>query len=399
MPALGASAKTGVINGLVVPAFSPIEGELMTLSAEYRRRESEAGNDRLLLWLLGSLGLHLLLLLFWLLRFWAWPVTPPEQETIEFTIVDPSDILPPEDTELRANNNALDGGEARPEPPSAGRPAASAAPPPAPPAPPQTAPQPPAQPPQPPIQAAPPVPVTPPEPPAPAPPEPEPEPLPQDTIAQAPVPPAPTPRPTPVPTPRPTPAPTPRPTPRPTARPTPAPISTPAPAAPSSRQSNLNQIAAAPSPPTPPAPQTRQSAASQLGPPIAASSRGSGGSAASGPLNPSQSAARPPSVAARAEVDWGPYLARLQRAIERHWIPGQSNSSRRTVVLFTIARNGQISNLRLAQSSGNQQTDSAAISAVQLAAPLEPLPTAFQGTNIDIHFTFDLTVSRGVFIN
>ena len=398
----------------------------MALSAEYRRREEARRNERLWFWFLVSVGAHLFVLLALLLSNILIPTPPPEQDRIEFTIVDPNEIEPP-DTELRANNNSEDGGEATPEETSAGRPSSSAAPPVANQAPPQPAPAPPPPPPAPPAPvqqaAAPPAPVIPPKPvetvppPPPAPPAPDPEPLPEREIAQAPVVPAPTPRPTPVPTPPPTPRPTLPPTPRPTLpptpRPTPPPISTPVPTPPpipQTRQPNSNELAAAfpsrpiappapprpPTPPQPPAPATRDSVASQLGGPISTNTnRGAGGTASSSALNPSRSATAPPSVAARAEVNWGPYLAQLQRAVEQHWIPGQSNSSRRTVVLFTIGRSGQVSNVRLAASSGNQQTDAAAISAVQIAAPFLPLPAAYDGSSIDIHFTFDLTVSGG----
>ncbi|MEM9535573.1 MAG: TonB family protein [Cyanobacteria bacterium P01_E01_bin.45] len=343
-------------------------------AAEYRRREQSQKDRRLLLWLLGSAlahGLGLLLLLLWFLFS---PSAPLPDEPVEFTIVDPSDFAPT-DAELQANNNSVDAGEADPtQDPNAGggnpvEGTQTQAPPPQPPQPQPVQPAPQQQ------AAAPPPPPEPVAPPEPAPPEPDPIPQ-QAEVPQAPPVPAPTPLPTPVPTPR----------------PTPPPISTPAP---QTRESNVDQLAALPQPlprqpaPTRPAP-TRDSAASQLGGPVSSNS-------ASGLTNPSQSGPGAPSVAANANLDWGPYLARLQQRVERRWIPGQSNTSRRSVVTFTVNRNGSVSNVRLASSSGNQQTDSAALTAIQQASPLEPLPAAFTGQSVDIHFTFDLNVAGGVF--
>ncbi len=161
---------------------------------------------------------------------------------------------------------------------------------------------------------------------------------------------------------------------------------------PSERASDFSQLA-----PASPAPAAqRPSDASQLGPPVTASaaSQGAGvqGSGASGLANPTQSDPNPPSVAARANVDWGPWLAALQRKVEQHWIPGQTGTSRRTVVIFTVGRAGDLQSMRLARTSGSQQTDDAALTAIQRAAPFLPLPEAYTGSSVTINFTFDINV-------
>jgi TonB family protein len=51
--------------------------------------------------------------------------------------------------------------------------------------------------------------------------------------------------------------------------------------------------------------------------------------------------------------------------------------------------------LDLVRSSGNQDTDQAAIDAVKRAAPFDPLPSDYRGTNVDIKFTFDINVFGG----
>ncbi|MEN9238040.1 MAG: energy transducer TonB [Thermostichus sp. DG_1_6_bins_120] len=368
---------------------------------EQRRREEEAGN---FFWMVAlSLLLHVLLLLGLLYLGRLWVIREPEQEAIEFILLDPEDLEPPEEADLVSDVDSRDGGERVEAPPSQGSPPQSQA------APPQEAPAPPPPQPQPP-QPEQPAPVPPPPAPAEvalATPTPTPPPTPTPTPTPTPAPPQPTATPTPAPPP-PTPVPTPIPTSTPTPvaaappatpPPTPPPTAEPLPVQPSERASDLSQLAPVPPAPQPlpeAAPAERPSDASQLGPPTSASapSNGAGvqGSGASGLANPIQSAPNPPSVAARANVDWGPWLAALQRKVEQNWIPGQTGTSRRTVVIFTVGRGGELQSLRLGRTSGSQQTDDAALQAIQRAAPFLPLPEAYEGSSVTINFTFDINV-------
>ncbi|MEN9271008.1 MAG: energy transducer TonB, partial [Thermostichales cyanobacterium HHBFW_bins_127] len=241
-----------------------------------------------------------------------------------------------------------------------------------------------------------------PPPPPPVPPPPPPRPV-ERSIAQATPQPTPTPAPPAPPVPRPSPAATPAPvsTPAPTPPTTPAPVAqapatspelSPVQPAPQQRPSDPNQLAAL-APAAPAAPSQRASDASQLGEVALSPSQGADGRTQSGLANPTQSAPGDrPSVAARADVDWGPYLARLQRRVERNWIPGQTGQSLRTVVIFSIGRNGELRNLRLGRSSGNSLTDEAALNAIQRSAPFEPLPSGYDGDSVQINFTFDINV-------
>ncbi|MGF1577621.1 MAG: TonB family protein, partial [Cyanophyceae cyanobacterium] len=148
----------------------------------------------------------------------------------------------------------------------------------------------------------------------------------------------------------------------------------------------------------PPAPaESRASDSSQLGPPIQASAASSGSSQGTtdslGLTSPSQPAPPgPPAVAARADVNWGPWLADLKRRVEGNWIPGQSGASRRTVVVFSVGRNGSLSNPRISRSSGHQPTDDAALQAISRASPYMALPAEYVGDAVQINFTFDINV-------
>ncbi len=91
---------------------------------------------------------------------------------------------------------------------------------------------------------------------------------------------------------------------------------------------------------------------------------------------------------ADAEVDFGPYMADLQRRIKRNWHPPIGNEERRVIVIFKIMRNGSVTRLRLDKPSQNLASDSAALEAVAHAAPVRPLPGG-SPADVDIQFTFD----------
>ncbi|MFN8656721.1 MAG: TonB family protein [Candidatus Obscuribacterales bacterium] len=125
---------------------------------------------------------------------------------------------------------------------------------------------------------------------------------------------------------------------------------------------------------------------------------GGGGSGEKG--NPDGNDNGRPSVAAQADVDFGPYMADLQRRIKRAWFPPKGNESKRVVVVFKIHKMGELSHLRIDHSSGVAVADQAALKAVENAAPFRPLPNGAPD-DVDIQFTFDYNVfgggGRGVF--
>ncbi|WP_375453161.1 TonB family protein, partial [uncultured Nostoc sp.] len=96
--------------------------------------------------------------------------------------------------------------------------------------------------------------------------------------------------------------------------------------------------------------------------------------------------------ASSQNIDITSYLNQLQQRVKQQWLPEVSQSSRRTVLNFTINRSGQLSNLELAQTSGFSLTDKAALNAIQRAAPFAPLPTGYTNNHIDIQFTFNINV-------
>lgn len=131
------------------------------------------------------------------------------------------------------------------------------------------------------------------------------------------------------------------------------------------------------------------------------SSRGSRGSGYStgggdpgnpGPGNPNGA----PGVDAIKEPDFGPYMRELQRKIKRNWHPPRGNESKRVVLLFKVSRDGRLLRLNIHKGSGAPEADDAALDAVRMSAPFRPLPPEYQGSDIDIQFTFDYNVFGGI---
>jgi TonB family protein len=100
---------------------------------------------------------------------------------------------------------------------------------------------------------------------------------------------------------------------------------------------------------------------------------------------------RPPSVAAQADINFGPYMSALQRKIKRSWKPPRGSESNRIVVTFVVLKNGRLADLKIIVSSPDPEANTAALKAVGAASPFDPLPPG-SGDSVDIEFTFDYNV-------
>lgn len=99
-------------------------------------------------------------------------------------------------------------------------------------------------------------------------------------------------------------------------------------------------------------------------------------------------------AASSPDVDFGPYMADLQRRIKKNWFPPKGQESRRVVVLFKVKPNGSLgTDPRIDKSSGTKMADDAAIKAVRSAAPFRSLPKGVDFP-VDIQFTFDYNVYK-----
>jgi protein TonB len=89
---------------------------------------------------------------------------------------------------------------------------------------------------------------------------------------------------------------------------------------------------------------------------------------------------------------FGYYVNGITRTVSQNWYkqevdPGTPQGAQ-TVVTFTIARDGSPSNFRIVRSSGSSSLDTSAIRAAQRVDSFGPLPPAYNGSTVDVAYTF-----------
>lgn len=87
------------------------------------------------------------------------------------------------------------------------------------------------------------------------------------------------------------------------------------------------------------------------------------------------------------------YLLLVRNKIAQNWAAptgiGSGGAPTRAVVYFKIARGGDISAVQLESGSGVEFFDRTAVRAVILSDPLPPLPLAYTGGDLGVHFGFE----------
>lgn len=87
------------------------------------------------------------------------------------------------------------------------------------------------------------------------------------------------------------------------------------------------------------------------------------------------------------------YLQIISDRVSSSWFtslvdPGISGTFFATVY-FKILRNGQVTDLKVKESSGIQSLDMSAQRAIQISAPFPPLPSDYEGDYLGIHLIFE----------
>ena len=95
-------------------------------------------------------------------------------------------------------------------------------------------------------------------------------------------------------------------------------------------------------------------------------------------------------VTIQPDVDFGPYMAELQRKIKANvtWPSTQGNQIEHASIVFKVHKDGGISGLRLEKPSRNKALDAIAINSVERSAPFDHLPEG-SSDDVDIQFHFD----------
>lgn len=128
------------------------------------------------------------------------------------------------------------------------------------------------------------------------------------------------------------------------------------------------------------------SAAAQLGTPLT-QSLAIEGRGIDGQLNPDRTEVEAGIDAAQDNL-WGSYLSALNRTVDQNWQRVSVAATSRTRIQFRVDRQGQLTDLRVLQPSGDPQADQAALDAVRAAAPFAPLPQNASEEVLIVNFTF-----------
>ena len=94
-------------------------------------------------------------------------------------------------------------------------------------------------------------------------------------------------------------------------------------------------------------------------------------------------------------ADFRPYLAQILAIVRRHWFSVLPESARmgvlrgRTTIQFMINRDGSIPKLVIADPSGREPLDRAAVAGLSMSNPLPPLPAEFKGAFVRLQFSFN----------
>ena len=97
-------------------------------------------------------------------------------------------------------------------------------------------------------------------------------------------------------------------------------------------------------------------------------------------------------------ADFKPYLTRILaivRANWRHVIPESARMGAlrgRTTLEFIINRDGSIPKLVMADSSGSEPLDRAAVAGLSMSNPLPPLPSDYKGFQVRLAFSFSYSM-------
>ncbi len=86
------------------------------------------------------------------------------------------------------------------------------------------------------------------------------------------------------------------------------------------------------------------------------------------------------------------YVQQLTQQVAQQWYTGMldpSATGHRVYITFEIARDGSVSNVKIAQPSGDATLDQTAVNAVRRIGSFAPLPDAYTGSRINVTYYFD----------
>ncbi len=100
----------------------------------------------------------------------------------------------------------------------------------------------------------------------------------------------------------------------------------------------------------------------------------------------------PEQLKALKDIDLSKYLTAMEGKVKPNWNPSFRQDDRTTVLNIKIEKSGQVSGLKVIQSSGAPEADQEALAAVQQSVPFAPLPADFPLENLEITFSFNIHI-------
>lgn len=83
-----------------------------------------------------------------------------------------------------------------------------------------------------------------------------------------------------------------------------------------------------------------------------------------------------------------PYIQALHKKIKSNWHSSLQNRGKKTVIAFNVDTDGELKNVEIVESSGDEKFDNDALDAIIKSAPFDSFPKEFQGGAIAIKYTF-----------
>ncbi len=93
-----------------------------------------------------------------------------------------------------------------------------------------------------------------------------------------------------------------------------------------------------------------------------------------------------------------PYMKDLQKKIKSNWSPKKYSQSKNIVTTFNVSKEGEIKDVEIIKSSGDDVFDADALNAISISAPVDKLPKEFKGDFVKIQFSFDYNVHRANYV-
>ena len=95
----------------------------------------------------------------------------------------------------------------------------------------------------------------------------------------------------------------------------------------------------------------------------------------------------------KPKADMGPYMRYMKAHIQSKWTPPKGLEQKKVTVVFTILKDGTITDAEVIEASGEPSVDRSALDALKASSPLQPLPLGSPKT-IRLNYKFQWKVSN-----